>query len=234
MQNTLRSEAPGLRVLTIERGFSVSETFDDAGDRVQANSSVRPQDQDDGSTIPGVGNINNFPLGILQVPDVTAEGYPRVSAFSKVATVNRALASNPVLFGFVVQSIRQASGSYEVEAKVISDEGATSPKTLRLRARAIIDARGVGTSDLSNVTVLPNRNKYEEQRRDFYRDPLQERFPLLTTSQEFYSMVSCLSDPFAPFVNKVVAVVGAGDSSKTILEFLLRCQVSWFALRTHI
>ena len=35
VHNTLRSEGPGLRVLTIERGFSVSETFTDAGDRVQ-------------------------------------------------------------------------------------------------------------------------------------------------------------------------------------------------------
>jgi hypothetical protein len=180
-----------------------------------------------------VGNINNFPLGILQVPDVTAEGFPRVSAFSKVATINRALSSNPVLFGCVVTKISQASGSgaseggnYEVEAEVISDEGATSPKTLRLLARAIIDARGVGTCNLNPITIEPNRNKYKKKRRDFYRNPLQERFPRLTTSQDFYSMVSCLSDPFAPFVNKAVAVVGAGDSSKTILEFLLRCQVS--------
>lgn len=69
MQNTLRSEGPNLRVLTVERGFLVSETFSDAGTKVQANSSARPVDETDATALPGVGNINNFPLGILQVAE---------------------------------------------------------------------------------------------------------------------------------------------------------------------
>ena len=36
------------------------------------------------------------------------------------------------------------------------------------------------------------------------------------------ALAAQLSSPYAPFANRIVAVVGAGDSGKTIMEFLTR------------
>ena len=38
-------------------------------------------------------------------------------------------------------------------------------------------------------------------------------------------MTTLLNDPYGPFANKKVAVVGSGDSGKTIMEFLTRVGV---------
>ena len=55
------------RVLTVERGSVVSETTTFAGDRVNSNSSVRSSTGGEMDAIPGLGNINNFPRGPVQL-----------------------------------------------------------------------------------------------------------------------------------------------------------------------
>jgi hypothetical protein len=57
--------------------------------------------------VPGSGNINNFPGGPLQLDDVTTQGLPPLGNFGKVATVNRSLSPNPVLFGWEATKIEQ-------------------------------------------------------------------------------------------------------------------------------
>ena len=45
----------------------MSETTTFAGDRVNSNSSVRSNEGGEMDAVPGVGNINNFPGGVLQL-----------------------------------------------------------------------------------------------------------------------------------------------------------------------
>ena len=190
----------------------------------QANSSVRPPDDDDRTTVPGAGNINNFPLGILQVPDVTSEGYPKVALFSKVATINRWLSPNPVLFGYEVERVAlpttanaqsaasgvceplNSSRLYEVICKSMVPGGGQ----LRFQDRVVIDARGIGEAGFGEVKVRPP-TRPDIQRRRFYEEPSVEGFPRVLTSQQFYSMVACLANPLGPFVGKTVAVAGKGS-----------------------
>ena len=49
-----------------------------------------------------------------------------------------------------------------------------------------------------------------------------EVVPRISHSQDFYRALTMLSDPYEPFVGKTVVMIGTGDSSRTILEFLFR------------
>ena len=257
-QNTLLAEGSALKTLTIERGQVVSETTTDAGNRVNSNSSVRSdEDMKDISAVPGVGNINNFPGGLLQLPSVIKEGLGPLGNFGKVATINRSLSDNPVLFGWSVDAVRR-NGSPSFGASDASYEITISPGYKSgergsdvILARAIVDARGIGEPVFPSTPAGP-RGRGQGQSEEIFAVVEGERgqkgkvqletiasqhkitffknpknlgdFPGVLHSKDFYSLTNALENPYAPFVGKVVAVVGKGDSGKTIMEFLARPQ----------
>ena len=159
-QNTLRSENSKLRVLTIERGEIPCETFSAASDRVNSNSSVRMADQDV-QAIPSVGNINTF-LGLLQLDDVTADGLGPLGNFAKVATINRSLSNNDILFAGEVVTVTargrnnnsnnnnninvnlreplKRTKQYEVQIR----RRGTTRNTITIYCPVVVDARGIG------------------------------------------------------------------------------------------
>ena len=59
-------------------------------------------------------------------------------------------------------------------------------------------------------------------RAAFKRQPSASTLPTLLHSKYFYECTSLLDDPYAPFAGKRVAVIGGGDSGKTVMEFLAR------------
>jgi hypothetical protein len=162
--------------------------------------------------------------------------------FAKTATINRALAWSDILLGLEVVEVRAVpiepgtssvggptalktgddllNGAMRYEV-VLRRAGAEGP-SLVVPCTVVVDARGIGVGTLPRIPI-EGGNLQDTRARAFYAAPSPETFPRLTTSQEFYSMTSALRDPFAPFAGKSVALVGAGDSSKTIWEFLLRC-----------
>ena len=231
-QNVLRTEGDPLRVLTLERGPVVSETTTFAGDRVNSNSSVRSSTGNDMDTIPGFGNINNFPGGPLQLDAVTTQGLPPLGNFGKVATVNRSLSPNPVLFGWEATKIEQGGidQPFKVTCQCQCTKGRAS-KLMVLYARAVVDARGIGEPEMPRLDI----KKVESDRPlDVEADGLLknfraaspsrrcEAFPRIIHSKYFYECTSLLLEPYAPFAGRTVAVVGGGDSGKTIMEFLAR------------
>lgn len=147
-QNTLLAEGSTLKVLTIERGQVVSETTTDAGKRVNSNSSIRSDARvNDLSAVPGLGNINNFPCGLLQLPSVIKQGLGPLGNFGKVATINRSLSDNPILFGWSVDEVKRSDASagptatYEITLTPGYESGRGSEI---IYARAVVDARGIG------------------------------------------------------------------------------------------
>ncbi len=232
-QNVLRTEGDPLRVLTLERGPVVSETTTFAGDRVNSNSSVRKAGKDI-DAVPGIGNINNFPGGPLQLDDVTTQGLPPLGNFGKVATVNRSLSPNPVLFGWEATKIEQGGGTDQPFKVTCQCTKGGDSKLMVLYARAVVDARGIGEPEVPEVPWLDVRksdrpldinlvaNGLLKDFRDASPSLRCKAFPRIIHSKYFYECTSLLLEPYAPFADKTVAVVGGGDSGKTIMEFLAR------------
>eukprot|EP00732_Lithocolla_globosa_P000184 Lithocolla_globosa_v1_NODE_41_length_8221_cov_7.943914.p3 type:complete len:334 gc:universal NODE_41_length_8221_cov_7.943914:7974-6973(-) len=218
IQNVFREEDVQLRILTIERSRFIADTFFAAGTRVHANSSSRPSGPEE-VPVPGVGNINEFPLGILQVPYVSSEKYPSLGLFAKVATVNRWLSCSDVLFGWEVTNI--AEGNHlRVSMTKMTDELASKPVRLDLLAQVVIDARGIGDPLYpSFLEGTDSELMCRQARKKFFQTTQVEGFPIVSHSKFFYSVASCLDQPFQAFIGKKVAMIGAGDSAKTILEF---------------
>ena len=225
-QNTLRAEPKGsrLRVLTIERGSVISETTTFAGERVNSNSSVRSSVGGSMSAIPGVGNINNFPCGVLQLDDVKAQGLGPLGNFGKVATINRNTSANDVLFGWTVDSVQPQGKLFIVNCK--KTDGTVKP--ISLSASVVVDARGIGEPRYPALDVgAQGKGKLlqglaEEQLAEFRQNPDIGAYPTVIHSKYFYETTSLLDDPYAPFAGKRVTVIGGGDSGKTIMEFLAR------------
>ena len=233
LHNTLRSEGSAIRVLTVERGSQVAETFSQAGVRVEANSTARAPGANDEMAIPGVGNINNFPLGVLQLPDVDPGDYPKLGTFAKVVTINRGLSINDVLFDHEVTSVKlctQLPGPDvrgEVSAPLMADkcyEVSLKPSNgidppIVVTAQVVVDARGIGDPTYPVPLIEELASFY---RKTFYENPTRSTFPAILHSKDYYAMTSSLRDPFPLFADKRIAVVGTGDSAKTVLEYLLR------------
>ena len=251
-QNTLRSEGSPLDVLTIERSGTISETFFAAGARVNSNSSVRKEGINEmglQAPLPGVGNINFFPLGLTQLSNsISSTGQPPLGSFAKVATLNRSCSSSDVLFGWEVVEINVAADrvsdrSLSLQAQPVLEISKLYTVRIRrvgsgeecsLTTRAVVDARGIGEPIFPSSLSFIDTNTIAQQiddvvtqmRKDFYAAPSVESFPRLLHSKDFYSMTTALSarrlNPYQPFAGRKVAVIGAGDSGKTIMEFLTR------------
>ena len=108
---------------------------------------------------------------------------------------------------------------------------ATQP-LLDVRAMAIVDARGIGEPQYPQIVVEQTSSRSTNaavgvqagQLLENFRQlsPAPERFPRIVHSKFFYECTSQLLEPYAPFAGKKVAVIGGGDSGKTIMEFLVR------------
>ena len=224
-QNTLRTEGDPLRVITLERGLVVSETTIFAGERVNSNSSVRSSVGGDMEAIPGSGNINNFPGGVLQLDDVSAQGLGPLGNFGKVATINRSVSPNPVVFGWSVEKV-ESGGTRQPFVIECKKDGCVP---IKLRARAVVDARGIGDPVYLNTDLIdasaPSTSLESaagDLLKDFRAAPSVATFPMIIHSKNFYECTSLLPEPYAPFAGRTVAVIGGGDSGKTIMEYLTR------------
>lgn len=199
INNTLTARNPNLRVLSIETTNLVASNFALAKALGRINSSNRATISDR-LPRPGVGNLNEFPLGPLQVPDVAAVKYPTFNSLSDVATVNRAVASAEMLFNDTVAT---------VEDRELGVRGSTRwPARYRvtLQSGAVVYADAVGYS-----TGLGDPNGADRaDNKDVY------------TYEGFINNAASSRTPFRQFVGKRVAVFGPGDSGKVAIEWLLR------------
>eukprot|EP00943_MAST-04B_sp_MAST-4B-sp1_P004949 g4949.t1 len=122
-------------------------------------------------------------------------------------------------------------------------------KEIKIRTPVIVDASGIGGPDYSGIKFKTRGTKfkdtgnlidvaYEMKRKveelilrygsEKVNWPIRvkqegyEVVPRISHSQDFYRALTMLSDPYEPFVGKTVVMIGTGDSSRTILEFLFR------------
>ena len=78
-------------------------------------------------------------------------------------------------------------------------------------------------ADDRRAGVPGNLERYcVRERKKFLEEPTVANFPAVIHSKYFYESTSLLTEPYAPFAGKTVAVIGGGDSGKTIMEFLAR------------
>jgi hypothetical protein len=145
-----------------------------------------------------------------------------------VATVNRSLSPNPVLFGWEATKIEQRGTDQPFKVTCQCTKGEV-PKVMVLYARAVVDARGIGEPEVPRLDV-----RKSDRPLDLVADGLLKdfraaspslrcaAFPRIIHSKYFYECTSLLVEPYAPFAGRTVAVVGGGDSGKTIMEFLAR------------
>ena len=163
-----------------------------------------------------------------------------------MTTINRFLSASDILFGAEVNKLERtepeddgnASSATATAASAVVDDNKTYKVTLKtkrgkqnelvqVKAKAIIDARGIGEAVFPPIANLKETAK--RQFDDFMKTPTVGSTPTVLHSKDFYSITSALANPILPFVKKTVAVVGSGDSGKTIIEYLLRLGPSDFA-----
>ena len=212
INNVLSSSNPNLRVLTVEETNLVASNFALARSLGRINSSNRATISDR-LPRPGVGNLNEFPLGPLQVPDVSSVKFPTFSALSDVATVNRAASGAEMLFNDSVVTVedkqlegRKASG-WPARYRVTLQSGAV------VYAEVIGYSAGLGDPTIPKLGDAASRTALEAE---------VAKGENVFSYNAFIRRAAASNTPYREYVGKRVAVIGSGDSGKVSIEWLLR------------
>jgi hypothetical protein len=211
-----------------------------------------------------------FPNALLSVSDASTFLTPPLNRIAQVSTINRALRSDsccPVLFGYCVTNIEEEARPFADDESLACGDGALlvpirytltlsngkGEPPIRISARCIFDARGLGDAHFPAVLVefeplnpmyssqqpapIELKHVAAEQKAAFIdrashlqltetdagrQASLIRQFPTIMHALDFHKYCAVLAHPLRPFVGQRVAVVGCGDSGKTICEFLLR------------
>lgn len=211
VNNILANENSSLKVLTIEKENTLVPNFSLAGDFFRINSTNRPS-RKGVVPKPGQGNLNEFPEGPIQVPDLDGTKYPSARVLADASIINRATAGADILFGESVT---------KVEDKFSSEDPASSTWPARYKitsvgrqgihyafAQKVINASGfgepkAGITDRASLRVI------------------DENTESIKTFEEVVRTANDSEKPYRNYVDKEIAVIGIGDSAKVTLEFLL-------------
>ncbi len=198
----LRAENPDLRIVGVDRHQKLGGQFREYGERpiFHINSRNRAQNND-AVSLPGErGNINSFGKNApLQMTDFTHETYPTNSELGDTTAINFFLSAETMMGQEVERITKEKDGNFKV---ILTD--AKNGKERKVIAKKVVVASGLG----DRVKFEKDRNKEEKiwSAEDFFKhfaDP-ENDFPM------------------KDFVDKSVAIVGAGDTGRVIAELLTR------------
>lgn len=203
---------PNLKMGTLEASNRVAAVFDKNGFRL--NSLSRPGKKG-AAPVRGAGNQNELPSGVIQIPDIDSEAYPVAQRLADVTLLNRATVSKaPILFETEVISVRDSAiegTKWPARYEVTTNRG-------KFYSNAIINNSGLGR-DL-NLSRLPRPAQalIEAER---VLDPAKNSAPRVQSVAEYFDYVKANPTGFRDYKDESVAFIGAGDSSKTGIEFAL-------------
>lgn len=221
LANTVALKNPAVKGLTISDGDGIADNFALAGDVFRINSTNRPT-KAGVVPQPGRGNLNEFPNGPIQVPDIDPNKFPPARALSDAATINRATADQDILFRNRVTDVVEKKKSnpeskdwparYRVE--VTNGEG----KKNYIYTDRVVSSTGLGTPDIPVRT--PAGRKLVADEFQALENKLDADVGLLSFENAI-RRANAAASPFEAYRGKDIAVVGSGDSGKVFLEFLL-------------
>lgn len=209
--SSLQAENPDQDILVLDRGrlggqfasYGNEEIFD-------LNSRTRPSNWTASEVAGEAGNIN--PLGynaVLQLPDITGKQYAGQNDIADAVRTNIILSSN-VGVGIEVQAVSQdeVTGKITVFVRTIENPD----KTYEINPSSVVLATGLGAHKQFDVEQALHEVNEESG------------FAPYMTSADFMKTLGtkkARGELFPLKGMKKVAVIGAGDSGKIVLEQLL-------------
>ena len=201
MQNVWR-DFPDIRTRTFEQSQVVASTFARGGTAFNINSSSKRENVDHLRQALGDGDLNFMPGGAIQLSFFDNERNPVALSLAQAATINRSFSKNPIEFGAKIESV-QMDG--DLVKKVTLEDGST-------RSFTELVLTGLGDSNRPNLPGV----------REIVAQDKQSGVPRTFTFFEFKDLINGLDSPFEYFEGKRIAVIGAGDSGKADVRWLLQ------------
>jgi dsDNA-binding SOS-regulon protein len=201
MQNVWR-DYPEIRTRTFEQSHVVASTFARGGTAFNINSSSKRENVDHLRQALGDGDLNFMPGGAIQLSFFDNERNPVALSLAQAATINRSFSKNPIEFGAKIESV-QMDG--DLVKKVTLEDGST-------RSFTELVLTGLGDSNRPNLPGV----------REIVAQDKQSGVPRTFTFFEFKDLINGLDSPFEYFEGKRIAVIGAGDSGKADVRWLLQ------------
>jgi len=213
LQSALKSNQD-YKVLLIEASDTAAPNFRYANDIFNINSSNRASGKDR-LPLPGEGNINELPRLPIQVSDISAVKYPTAGDLGAALVAGLYSADSvyynvDVLLNSNVQSLKSIKKG--VGVKVNTPLGPIKVKSSKLSIATGLGKakvpRGIKSSLRKNKELLISPN-------------IEKTLPRVITFEDFIRLVAKSENPKKFISNKVVSVVGTGDSANVAIEFML-------------
>ncbi|MDB5184496.1 MAG: hypothetical protein JWN38_304 [Candidatus Saccharibacteria bacterium] len=213
-----RESVPGEALLTIDEAAGLGGQFATAKRPLfRLNSRNRPTLAGEPAPLPGdKGGLNSLSPGVIEVADLDSTVYPTQNVLAVASGLNTYLNSSLVatktrLMGIIPNRRADSAGRYRL---LTERDG----RRIELTTDKLVIGSGLGKESYK----LGNKDS------DAFIDrERQAEKPRVMTYDDFLARVGDPSRqfPLADFAGKTVAVVGAGDSAKTVIETLLNLQV---------
>jgi hypothetical protein len=223
--NIVSAKNPTLKGLSVGDGDAVSENFALADQFFRINSSNRAT-KAGVLPKPGEGNLNEFPGGIVQVPDIDPNRFPPARTLSDAATINRSVDSADILFHHRVKAVvpKDLAGlpgeRWPARYQVELEDAAGNTKYVY--TDRVVNAGGLGAP---NIPV-----KDEKSRKLIYSayNEIAKNPDSSTTMLSFEDAVrraARTDHPYEAYAGKDIAIIGGrdvakGDSAKVFIEWL--------------
>ncbi len=221
LQNSFKQFSPDLKVVSVEQSNLVANTFGMSPDFFRINSTNRKEDFFVNAR-PGKGNINRLSGGSIQIPDLSAEKYPRAGNIFNATVLNRANSNGSVLFQTKVLKVEDSkvlNTKFPARYKVTIQNG---KDTFELYANHISIPSGLGTESL-RITDKKTVDLIAKERKKIARMTKRStKLPGVMTFNDARQLATLLDQPFKGYAGKEVMVVGEGDSGKVTLEYLFK------------
>ena len=191
-----------LKILTLEKTDTVAPLYSEAGQFFYLSSSAR--DSQDGRFQKLMGEVNQIPNSPLNLSDISFTRFPIGSDLGNLITLVRGFFSkNPILFGAEVLGVDRKP---DKKIRVLLKDGRT------ITTKKLIFSSGMGEEKThfgNNILRLLKKEATKEN-------------PRVETFLGAAKRSALMDHPFEDYVDKKIAVIGAGNGGDTVVSWLLR------------
>lgn len=221
-QQAIRQSNPNIKTIAIEQSDTIASNFSISPDFFKINSTNRATDFGK-DALPGQGNINQFPGGSVQLPDISYQKYPRAGGIANTALFNFYESNSDILFKTKVLQVEDSLDkglNWPARYRVLIKRG---DKKHYLYANNIVDASGLGSEKYGGIKDRLSLELIEDERlKGLEVTPETKQYPGIMTFDDRRRISTKLNEPFAPLKGKRIMYIGGGDSGKVGIEFDLR------------
>jgi|GEM_PF-6686998 len=195
-------ENHNLKVLTLEKTDTVAPLYSQAGQFFYLSSSAR--DSQDGRFQKLMGEVNQIPNSPLNLSDISFTRFPIGSDLGHLITLVRGFFSkNPILFGAEVVGVDRRP---DKKIRVLLQDGRV------ITTKKLIFSSGMGEEKTHFGNNLSRLLKTEATKDK----------PRVETFLGAAKRSALVDHPFEDYVDKKIAVIGAGNGGNTVVSWLLR------------